>query len=96
MAKRTVELIESVKENVPYKGKMYCIINGQYWSQQVPSPSDTHVILEEVAGTGDHEGQTFTNVAGFKRDTRMTIADKINTLTQHDAQYAVGIATLLR
>lgn len=91
------ELINSVNPVVPSKGsnagKQMFVINGKYWSKIEPKTTDTHVVLEDVEVEGKG---TFTNVVGYSVDTRMPIADKIKTLTQHDASYSNAIAFLLK
>lgn len=40
--------------------------------------------------------KTYVNVIGFSKDVRMTIGDKIKTITSHDAGYSQAIAYLLK
>lgn len=91
-----VELISTVVPVVPSKGsnmgKQMYVINGKYWSKTEPSRTDTHVVLEEV----EKDGNKYINVVGFSVDTRMSVQDKIKTLTSHDAAYATAIAMLLK
>lgn len=90
------ELIQSAIPVIPTKGsnagkEMY-VINGKHWSKTAPSTDDTHVCLEDV----EVDGNTYTNVVGFNRDSRMSIAEKIKLITSNDVGYAQAIATLLR
>jgi hypothetical protein len=91
-----LELIQSVNPVIPSKGtnagKQMFVINGKHWSRTEPSQTDTHVCLEDV----EVEGKPYVNVVGFSQDSRMSINDKIKVLTQHDAGYAMAIATLLK
>ena len=91
-----LQLIQSVNPIIPSKGtnagKQMFVINGKHWSRTEPNTTDTHVCLEDV----DVDGTTYTNVIGFSQDSRMSIADKIKTLTQHDAAYSTAIAMLLK
>lgn len=96
-----VELILSVNPVTPTKGtnagtKMF-VINGKHWSKSEPDKSDTHVCLEEVDGeTKAGKKAKFINVVGYSKDTRATIASKIEMITAHDAAYSVAIASLLK
>lgn len=91
------ELIQSVTSATPSKGsnagKLMFVINAKYWSSVEPKASETHVCLTDVVAK---DGKTYTNVAGYSRDTCMTIADKIKTITGHDASYSNAIALLLK
>ena len=91
-----LELIQSVNSVIPTKGtnagKTMFVINGKHWSKTEPTRQDTHVCLEDV----EVDGTTYVNVVGFSQDSRMSIAEKIATLTQHDAGYAMAIASLLK
>ena len=92
-------LIQTVVSRTPSKGTnagipMY-IINDEFWSRDEPKPTDTHVVLKEVAGEGVHEGKTFTNVTGFANDSRMSVDSKIKLLSDNP-EIANAIATLLR
>ena len=92
----TKELIQSVTSATPSKGsnagKLMFVINAKYWSNVEPKANETHVCLTDVV----KDGKTYTNVAGYSRDTCMTIADKIKTITGHDAAYSNAIALLLK
>ncbi len=94
------EVIISVNPVIPSKGtdsgKQMYLINGTHWSKQKPEDTDTHVVLEEVQGEGEYEGKTFINVVGFSKDIRMSIADKIALIKEHDASYSTAIAMLLK
>lgn len=91
-----LELIQSVNPVVPSKGsnagKQMFVINGKHWAKVEPKPSDTHVCLEDV----EVEGKPYTNVTGYSSDSRMSIGDKIKTLTSYDASYSQAIAHLLK
>ena len=91
-----LEAIQSVNPVIPSKGtnagKQMYVINGEHWSKNEPQSEDTHVCLEDV----EVDGNTYTNVVGFSRDTRMSISDKIEVLTKHDAAYSQAIAHLLK
>lgn len=91
-----LELIQSVNPIIPSKGtnagKQMFVINGKHWSKTEPAKTDTHVCLEDV----EVDGKPYVNVVGFSQDSRMSIADKIKTLTQHDAAYSNAIALLLK
>ncbi len=91
-----LELIQSVNPVIPSKGsnagKQMFVINGKHWAKQEPKADDTHVCLEDVVV----EDKTFTNVTGYSKDSRMSIADKIKVITSNDAGYALAIASLLK
>lgn len=91
-----LELIQSVVPVVPSKGsnagKEMFVINGKHWSKVAPLDTDTHVHLEEVT----KDKKKYLNVVGFAKDSRMSIHDKIKLLTQHEAGYAMAIASLLK
>lgn len=93
-----LELIMSINTVVPTKGtnagKTMYVINGKYWSKSEPKPADSHVCLEDTEP--DANGKTYTNVVGFSSDTRMSITEKIKTVTNNDAAYASAIAFLLK
>jgi hypothetical protein len=91
-----LEIITSVNPVVPKKGtnagRTMFVINGKHWSRTEPSSQDTHLVLEDV----DVDGNTYTNVIGFSRDSRMDIYSKIKMLTEYEPGYAMAIATLLK
>jgi hypothetical protein len=91
-----LELIQSVNPVIPSKGtnagKQMFVINNTHWSKVEPGKEDTHVCLEEV----DVNGTMYTNVTGFSKDSRMSIADKIKVITSNDAGYSQAIAMLLK
>jgi hypothetical protein len=96
-----IKKIISVNTVIPNKGsnagKTMYVINGEYWHNQEPKPTDTHVVLVEKAGKKkDGTEATFLNVSGYSMDSRMEIGDKIKTITAHDAGYSQALAFLLK
>jgi len=90
-------------------GKQMFVINGKHWSKTEPAKDDTHVCLEdvEVVVTPAVEAtdttpavaavtKTYTNVTGFSKDIRMSIAEKIKTVVGHPEGYSQAIAFLLK
>lgn len=88
-------IITSVKTVVPTKGpnagKTMFLINGDLWSSVEPGVNDTFVYFSDV----EKDGKVYRNCDGFGAE-RLTISDKIATLTQHDAAYSSAIALLLK
>ncbi len=90
-------------------GKQMFVINGKHWSKTEPAKDDTHVCLEEVqlevspavAATDTTLAvaavtKQYTNVVGFSKDIRMSIAEKIKTVVGHPEGYSQAIAFLLK
>jgi hypothetical protein len=85
-----VEVIPSTGSNA---GKKMYVINGVHWSRHKPKDTDNTIVLEFATWNGG----SGWNVRGFNNDARVLSLDaKISKLKEHEADYSMAIATLLR
>ncbi len=85
-----VEVIPSTGSNA---GKKMYVINGVHWSRHKPKDTDNTIVLEFATWNGG----SGWNVRGFNNDARVLSLDaKISKLKEHEADYSLAIASLLR